>query len=760
MKYLLNTIFNTYGLNDDYFNNIVYAKQESSDEKENTIEVIASQVPVLAASSSAVQASSSFYGWGADDEIFGSSGDDRLYGDGGNDKIYAEDGDDRVFGGDGDDIIYGGAGNDRIRGDDGNDTLYGEDGDDKLYGGDGNDILNGGEGNDLLDGGYGDDILIAHKGDDTLEGGKGDDTYIWKAGTGHHIAYDARGDNDKLIIDRDSSPKVELIDVEHHGRVFESLKISFGDDESFTIVRWDRTIETIVFNGTEYDIKAFIDNPPIVEPSEIDNTYIMDAQEAKTYEDTDEGNDTYVWSGADSAANYIINDVSGDADVLKVTETASDDIEVAVVDGNLVLTAGDKTVTITDWENNVIEHIQFGDDQAVDLPTWVEERLDAQNPLTGTEGDDTLTLEAAEDSTYEGREGNDTYVWSGADSAANYIINDVAGDADVLKVTETASDDIEVAVVDGNLVLTAGDKTVTITDWETNVIESIQFGDDEAVDLPTWVEEKSYDPATGTNKDDVLTMNADSDTTYEGLSGDDTYVWLGSNNNAKHSISDQSGSADVLKVQDSNITAENLTVEEDGDNLILRSSAYEVTILDWTNSGKIEYIQFGDDAPIDFSQFVEDKLTPSLPSVPVFSGADGDDELVMDAGENALYQGDAGNDTYLWSGSESSHDYGISDKEGTADTLKVQDSSITKDNLFVQIIDWEGSKIETIDFTASGGEILDLAAFVGSLPAENSNPISNRMNVINWENAHLEPVELISLDDEFDLQMVSDNIFM
>ena len=82
-------------------------------------------------------------------------------------------------------IIYGNSGNNIIKGLGGKDFLYGKDGDDTIYGGSGNDEIYGGEGADKLYGDSGDDIIYGDSGNDIIYGGAGKD-----------IIYGGEGDNE------------------------------------------------------------------------------------------------------------------------------------------------------------------------------------------------------------------------------------------------------------------------------------------------------------------------------------------------------------------------------------------------------------------------------------------------------------------------------------------------------------------------------------------------------------------------------------
>ena len=126
--------------------------------------------------------SDTIIGDAAANHIRGMAGDDNLQGGGGNDTLVGGDGRDTLYGGAGLDRIQGDDGDDRLFGDDGNDGLLGGAGDDWIYGGYGNDKISGGEGNDQLVGGSGQDVIWGGNGHDRFIGGGGDDRYLGGSG--------------------------------------------------------------------------------------------------------------------------------------------------------------------------------------------------------------------------------------------------------------------------------------------------------------------------------------------------------------------------------------------------------------------------------------------------------------------------------------------------------------------------------------------------------------------------------------------------
>lgn len=86
---------------------------------------------------------------------------------------------------------------------------------DMLLGTDWGESILGGAGDDLIQASDGDDTLDGGTGNDRLEGGDGDDTYVFEAGDGHDVIYEAdsyvSSDTDTLILKGISSSNVTLL---------------------------------------------------------------------------------------------------------------------------------------------------------------------------------------------------------------------------------------------------------------------------------------------------------------------------------------------------------------------------------------------------------------------------------------------------------------------------------------------------------------------------------------------------------------------
>lgn len=105
---------------------------------------------------------------------------------------------------------------DVIRGMDGNDYIFGLDGPDLLLGGLGNDRLLAGKGDDVLSGGAGNDVLVGDKGDDQMTGGAGADTFLFRAGFGHDVVTDFKGNGEHDVIAMSKSEFADFAALSHN----------------------------------------------------------------------------------------------------------------------------------------------------------------------------------------------------------------------------------------------------------------------------------------------------------------------------------------------------------------------------------------------------------------------------------------------------------------------------------------------------------------------------------------------------------------
>ncbi|MEL6584962.1 MAG: calcium-binding protein [Pseudomonadota bacterium] len=245
------------------------------------------------------------YGGGGNDQIFGKRGDDAISGEAGKDRLEGQDGNDYLEGGKGNDVLKGGRGDDLLSGGEGRDLLLGGPGDDFVYGtnlidplsrekgdvlkgGRGSDDIVGSLGDDRLFGGSGADGLAGREGADFLKGGGGDDNLSGGpgrdvfdlTGTGNGtdrtdieweiralyvssrtlvVDFEARFDNEVILLDRGSSASLEIIKHPRTGQIdnVHYLGFVFRDLSGRKTGTWDLSYNRRVDFSNPDDAKTF-----------------------------------------------------------------------------------------------------------------------------------------------------------------------------------------------------------------------------------------------------------------------------------------------------------------------------------------------------------------------------------------------------------------------------------------------------------------------------------------------------------------------
>ncbi|MEW7009976.1 hypothetical protein AB2J24_19460, partial [Lentilitoribacter sp. EG35] len=258
--------------------------------------------------------------------------------------------------------------------------LKGGDGNDSLTGGSGNDVLIGEGGIDTLDGGAGDDLLVVDQDDDFdnmsggISGGAGYDTLIFQGEGALNINLDAlgiesaTGGDGNDIIDGDNSNLSIYSDYasfdEDGNAVGGDVQIGYhmdggkGDDTLDGANNDDRLIggegaDTLWGQGGNDQLVGGADNDTLNGGS---------------------GNDSYFYTRGDG--DDTITDIGGDTDVLALSDVELSDLELASVNGDLVITIMDReadladgTITIENWthEHQRIEYLQLSDGTVVEI---------------------------------------------------------------------------------------------------------------------------------------------------------------------------------------------------------------------------------------------------------------------------------------------------------------------------------------------------------------------------------------------------------
>ena len=610
----------------------------------------------------------------ADQLMYGSEFAETIDGGGGNDVIYANAGDD---------LVLGGAGNDQLYGDDGDDTLQGGDGDDALQGGLGNDLLEGGAGNDSLDGGGGDDILVGGAGNDTLLGSYGgNDTYLFSAGFGQDTIFTARSPGDQDMISFDASVAKENLRLERRNEGLFIMVEGSPDDVIEVQYHFDyygsygvegiRFSDGVVWDREEIQRRAYL-------PSDGDQR-IVGGDAADVFDGG--GGSDYISGGGgdDTLFGGTGNDgLTGDG-------------------GNDVLDGGEGDDNLWGYDGGDILQGGSGNDYIV-----------------GGDGNDILIGGAGNDELYGGS-GNDTYRF-GPGFGQDTIRNDDYGVAsfDVVEFTDgLVSTMFGVALVNRDLVLTAGDQKLTIRYFEDDLsyaIDEVRFADGvtwTTSDLMQLVMQPNdgdqllngtagadiisggggNDILYGNGGDDVLNGDAGDDTLFggdgndilsggagndvlDGGAGDDVYRFsLGFGADAIENVRYRYGvsSTDIIEFG-AGISADSLVANRIGDTIELRLDGHPddvITIANFynpwqSNSYYIDGVRFADGTFIDYAElnrrgqlptdddqgisgtYLSDTLDGGGGNDTIY-GYDGDDLLLGGAGDDDL-QGGEGDDT-------------------------------------------------------------------------------------------------------------------
>lgn len=568
-------------------------------------------------------------GLGGDDVLMGDDGDDQLIGDAAvSDLALAYHGNDQLFGGAGNDLLWGGGGNDMLSGGEGNDQLDGEQGDDTLSGGEGDDHLIGGIGNDSLAGDAGDDILAGGEGDDTISGGAGID--VLDAGAGNDLLDGGAGDD---TLDGDEGDDI--------------LYGADGDDA--------------LYGGAGNDI--------------LDGGSGNDSLEGA------EGNDRYVFN-LGWGQDYIhgLSTAGAGCDVIQFgAGILPEDIEISAdVAGNLILavSGGTDRVTVLDFfaGPDVGHSVEFADGT-----TWTQssilERLAPTSESTGSSFDDLIIgLQSGGSNSLHGNFGNDLLIGgagddviyggngtSSADAEAMPDNDNIFGGAGNDSIYSEDGDDL----IDGgagNDTLLGGAGADRIFGGEGNDFiaagKSTGFGNSE-------INDTSNDFVCGGEGNDSMSAGLGANTYYfEGQFGIDTIYLKEASDFELSSLGHESEHA-ILKFG-SDISAANLTISRDSDNLYIKCGSNQIVIYYYgaNYSTDVEFV-FDDGSSLSQAQLAVLGRAENTPLADLLFGTGADDLLEGMQGDDKLYgkggndvliggagrdllSGDAGNDTYRY----------------------------------------------------------------------------------------------------------------
>jgi Ca2+-binding RTX toxin-like protein len=638
-----------------------------------------------------------------------STGDNTLNGGAGDDTLLAEisTGNKLLSGGDGDDslfvsgylitdpfssntqTIYRSSGNNTLEGGAGNDTLSANysTGNNLLSGDDGNDSLSISAyylfvGNSNLNGGIGEDTLSANypsSGNNTLNGGIGDDTLNASGSTGNNFL--SGGDGNDLFYLSPTSP-----DTAPASLVTQTVDGGNDDDLLFLDYRLATEGITTTFNATtnigSITAGTYLVNYKNIEQLNISgsayNDNIVGSNGNDTLSTGDGGNDTIDGAEGDDLLSVDYSNATGG-----ITTTFNTNTNIGSI------TAGTYLVNYKNIEQLNIFGSAYDDN------------------IVGSNGNDTLSTGDGGNDTIDGGEGDDllfvdysnatggitttfnTTTNVGSITAGTYLVN--YKNIEQLNISGTAYDD-NIVGSNGNDTLSGG---------------------------------SGNDAIIGGAGNDILTGGADNDTLTGGV-GNDKFVYefynygtdiitdfgsVGKGSNASDAVI---ASLDTLQFTGGGLTAENLQLTQNGNNLEItfENDTYNKVILEnfklenldnlpaTSSQSAIGNILFDGETSItdSFDVFDADSTQTNLFNKntvtflndldnnitgfdnsndvingqggdDIIDGLSGDDLLRGGAGNNILIGG-AGNDTLISSAVNDTLDGGTGD-----DTLSVNRSS-------------------------------------------------------------------------------------
>ena len=600
-------------------------------------------------------------------------------------KIFGRAGDDRITGGDNDDVIDGEAGNDVINGGKGNDTFI-------FQGQFGHDIINQDDSSESRS----DIVKFTDRGLESVSS-------IEQIGTDLVLRFTERSSTTfKNYFHGDEIYKVDRFeffdgDFLDHEAILKSAITHGTDGDDFIISRPGSSNK--IFSGSGDDRlqgRDFSDefhgqsgNDTLWGGDGADNLFGGDGDDKLNGDDGNDqlsggsgndylvggtGGDTYAFEKGDDA-DVIDEYDSGipDIDIIRFgAGISASDISLARLGESLVVSIGYGTdsLTVKNWASSSyyrIERFEFSDGTV-----WNAKTLSAKVsalPHTGSVGDDYLQGDSGPN-VFQGGRGNDQI--SGGQGADIYIFergdgSDVidefgydSGEIDIIRFgTGIAASDIVVSRSGENLVLTIQGTTdnVVVKNWWASSyyhIEKVEFADGTTWDKISLEKKIASLPYVGTNGDDYLHGDSESNV-FQGGKGDDEIdggqgadVYLFERGDGKDTIKEfgfVSGELDIVRFGNG-IAASQVIVSRAGDDLVLTidGSADSVTIKNWSGGSyyHIEHVEFADGAIWNEATLIE-KLA-ALPYI----GTVGDDYLQGDSGVN-VFQGGKGND-YLGGG--------------------------------------------------------------------------------------------------------------
>lgn len=609
-------------------------------------------------------------------------------------------------------------------------------GNDTMYAGSLGDQMDGGAGNDSLFGSSGNDILTGGAGDDRLEGAGGDDTYVFAAGFGNDVIYDAdpaEENSDTIRFLEGIAP--ESVTAKRSG---DNLVLTIaGTSDTLTVERY---FSQYTRNGY-YAGSANAQKVEVIEFSDGTTWTIADIKEKVRYVHGTENGDTIYGFG---------------------------DQQNIIAAGN-----GDDTV----YASSLGDEVDGGA---------------GNDSLFGSSGADTLTGGIGND-ILEGSSGNDTYVFGAGYGIDTIYDNDTTqGNLDVVNfLPGIAPEDIYVQRNGDNLELRiTGTEDILIVEryfspyarnsWYTydvnmNRIEEFHFDDGTVWDATAIHDKARFIEGTSGNdsiygysdQQNIINAGDGNDTVYastlggelygeagndslygssgidilnggsgndnlEGSSGNDTYIFgLGDGVDTIYDNDTTAGNTDVISFQ-AGIAPEEIEVVRNGDNLELRISgtADMVTVEryfspyargSWYtydyNMNKIEQIVFADGTTWDVATVLNKARTVNGTenADTIYGYSDQQNIITTGTGNDTVYAGSMGDQIDTGEGNDNVYGSEGADRiTGGAGNDTLEGGNGNDTYVFAP-----GFGIDTIYDNDSGqGNSLDVVEFSAGIAAE------------------------------------------
>ncbi len=598
-------------------------------------------------------------------------------------------------------------------------------------------IRQGNDANNELGGGDGNDLLRGAEGDDELIGQEGYDTYVFAAGDGHDIIYDASEEGGRIQflegVDLAAVTQVEVDD----GNGGTNLLITYGNGDTITIVGWSSLSQAT----KDAWVLEVLDGPVIsaADPALTPDTSVRPSELIGTSgDDVIEGGDqSEILDGL--GGNDVLRGNGGDDQVLG----GDDDDTVSGGDGNDRIVAGDGDDIIRGGRGDDEIDGGWGND------VYFFDLGDGADTISNQDGG-TLFLSPSDTDRIvfgEGISVSDIRFERSLDDTRSITLKIGEGDDEVHLINQYGASGFLPIGFDGIDEFEFQDGTLWSREdvLELYLATSSTDGDDTIV---------GFD-----HLDDVIAGGAGNDT-LSGGAGSDTYLWnRGDGDDLIVDIADASlydDNVDAL-ILGAGITAADVAVSRPAGSFdlvltIAGTDGGQITVFDLFRESSepftdgVEFVRFSDGTAWDKQTLYNlsmqnvasdgDDTISGSPGADVIDGglgndfirgASGDDTLIGGQGDDYL-RGDWGNDTYIFGTSfgkdtiydgGSSFDSAVSDRvvftdyslsdftfrlSGSDDGDLIMDRVGSDDSLLVNLFTHVVGRIETYEF-ADGVEV-------------------------------------------------------